>query len=93
MQFRVGLTVTEPDPGPLPTSLRPPPAWTANVKATPDRVFAFGRAVEPDTSTTPPRAPNVWTVNGRPFDHTRVIAVDMPNIDGIENINWEKYKT
>ena len=74
MEFRVGQTVTEPDPGPLPATLRPLPAWTANVKQTPDRVFAFGRGVEPDTSTTPPRAPYVWTVNGRPFDHTRVDA-------------------
>lgn len=24
---------------------------------------------------------------------TRIIAVDMPNIDGVENVNWEKYKT
>lgn len=26
-------------------------------------------------------------------ERTRVIAVDMPNIDGIENVRWETYKT
>ncbi len=26
-------------------------------------------------------------------DSTRIIAVDMPNIDGIQNVAWEKYKT
>jgi endonuclease G len=29
------------------------------------------------------------TINER----TRIIAVDMPNIDGIENVRWESYKT
>lgn len=29
------------------------------------------------------------TINER----TRIIAVDMPNIDGIENVRWETYKT
>jgi endonuclease G len=42
---------------------------------------------------------NCWKIvaivtRGRGIDaHTRVVAVDMPNIDGIENEPWERYKT
>lgn len=45
---------------------------------------------------------NCWKIvvlvpRGRSIDsidqRTRVIAVDMPNVDGIENDGWEKYKT
>lgn len=73
LQLRVGSTVTEPDPGPPPAALRPLPAWAAGVggpTTKPDRVFAFGRGL--DTSTTPPAV--IWTINGRPFDPTRVDA-------------------
>jgi endonuclease G len=45
---------------------------------------------------------NCWKIivlipRGRSIDsidqRTRIIAVDMPNVDGIENDSWEKYKT
>ncbi len=36
-----------------------------------------------------PRGVTFDKIDGR----TRIIAVDMPNIEGIENDNWEKYKT
>ena len=45
---------------------------------------------------------NCWKIaavlpRGRRADHidarTRILAVDMPNIEGIENERWEKYKT
>lgn len=36
-----------------------------------------------------PRGRSTATIDAR----TRMIAVDMPNIDGLENVSWEKYRT
>jgi spore coat protein A, manganese oxidase len=78
MQVRVGTTVTEPDPGPLPEALRPLPDWAADLPGEPSRVFVFGRGVDP---AEPGQTPH--TINGRPFDHRRVDAT--PELGSVES--------
>ena len=76
LQFRVGTAVTEPDAGPVPATLRSLPAWAGDAPAVPDRVWAFGRGVDPATGQ------QVHTVNGRPFDHARIDAqVELGSVE------------
>ena len=76
LQLRVGSTVTEPDAGAVPEQLRPLPAWTADAAAAPDRLWVFGRGIDPETQR------QVHTVNGRPFDPARIDA--KPELDSVE---------
>ena len=75
MQFRVGTTVTEADPGALPTQLRALPDWVADAPDVPDRVWAFGRGVNASGQ-------QIHTINGRAFDHNRIDA--RPELGSVE---------
>ena len=67
MEFRVTASATEDSS--VPAALRPLPSWVGQIDpdTPPDRIWAFGLGT--DTRGTP-----AWTINGRPFDHTRVDA-------------------
>jgi len=75
LQLRVGTVVTEPDEGALPAQLRPLPAWVADAPEMPSRVWAFGRGVDATGQ-------QVHTINGRPFDHSRIDA--KPELGSVE---------
>jgi FtsP/CotA-like multicopper oxidase with cupredoxin domain len=68
MEFRVKpqLERFEP-PVAVPTKLRTLPAWTAELPATPNRLFVFGQGITPEGK-------RVWTINGEPYDHETVAA-------------------
>ena len=64
MQFRVTSEVA--DRSAVPAALVPLPALA--IPSTPTVTWAFGLAVDPGRNGT------AWTINGKPYDHTRVDA-------------------
>lgn len=65
MQFRVNRTAV--DDSQVPTALRPLPDWASTLSQDSDRIWLFSLGVDAAGKTA-------WTINGRPFDHTRVDA-------------------
>jgi FtsP/CotA-like multicopper oxidase with cupredoxin domain len=54
-------------PRPLPRNLLELPEWVATLPTQPDRTFTFGQATGAGGGT-------VWTINGEPYDHERIVA-------------------
>ena len=74
LELRVSRTKVH-DTTKVPATLRPLPAWTAQVSSQPTRVWAFGIGANPQGRAA-------WTVNGQAFDHTRVDA--HPELGAVE---------
>jgi FtsP/CotA-like multicopper oxidase with cupredoxin domain len=68
LEFRVTKPLLEPDTSSVPDELRALPEWVGEIEDNRiDRVWAFGMGV--DGGGRP-----AWTINGQPFDHSRVDA-------------------
>ena len=66
LRLNVG-PATSPETTTVPAALRPLPEWVAELTTAPDRVWVFSMGVDPTGATA-------WTVNGMPFDPSRVDA-------------------
>jgi FtsP/CotA-like multicopper oxidase with cupredoxin domain len=68
IQFRVRAKRRKVTPAPrkAPAKLRALPKWATGLSTSPDRTFSFGQANQGGQT--------VWTINGEPYDHERVVA-------------------
>jgi spore coat protein A len=76
LEFRVGRSVSVPDQGAPPAKPRELPAWAGQAGRVPNRIWSFGTGIDPATGS------RAHTINGLPFNHTRVDArVELDSVE------------